>query len=612
MKHRSAQSLILFLLALGTSLEAASTIYVATDLGPYKSTDSGATWAQLIVKVSNPLAQSGPPDVQVIAVDPLDPSTVYFDGGGGAFYASTDGGQTWSALVLVGYTLVGGLAIDPVKTNVIYSLANPTNGENVILKSTDAGATWAPTTQIQGPSGAIHVVQITTDSSTYGVLYAVGEERIFKTTDFGNTWSQIASHASTEAAIQGVYPDPSHSQVLYAASSAANCGGPPNEAVCGLLKTSNGGATWAQLSGLASNTVFSVAFDTSSGAIYAGAVVTGLGVTVVKSTDGGNTWTPVYNQFNAGSDGTMLVAVDPNINSTVYALGGGFWTSTDSGASWSDVQLPPGCDAYVKGCAEVFASANNFVVATAAPVPPPPPSISASGVVNGASFQPGIVPNSWVTIGGTNLASTTGNWANAIVNGRFPVALDGVSVTIGGKPAYINFISPRQINLVAPDVGFGSLPVTVTTSGGTSAAFMVTSSEYGPAFFQWPDSQPIATRLNYTDAVKNGTFPGVSTVPAKPGEVIVLWGTGFGPTNPVATSGVPVPSGVTYSTTALTTVTIKDVPATVYGAALAAGFAGLYQVAIQVPNSIPDGDWPIQATIGGVKSPTGIVLTVHE
>jgi uncharacterized protein (TIGR03437 family) len=251
-------------------------------------------------------------------------------------------------------------------------------------------------------------------------------------------------------------------------------------------------------------------------------------------------------------------------------------------------------------------------VATAAPVPPPPPSISASGVVNGASFQPGIVPNSWVTIGGTNLASTTGNWANAIVNGRFPVALDGVSVTIGGKPAYINFISPRQINLVAPDVGFGSLPVTVTTSGGTSAAFMVTSSEYGPAFFQWPDSQPIATRLNYSDVVKNGTFPGVSTVPAKPGEVIVLWGTGFGPTNPVATSGVPVPSRVTYSTTTLPTVTIKEVPATVYGAALAAGFAGLYQVAIQVPNSIPDGDWPIQATIGGVKSPTGIVLTVHQ
>jgi photosystem II stability/assembly factor-like uncharacterized protein len=95
-------------------------------------------------------------------------------------------------------------------------------------------------------------VQITTDSSTSGVLYAVGGEYIFKTTDFGNTWSQIASHKSTGAAIQSVYPDLSHSQVVYGASSAATCGTPPNGALCGLLKTSNGGATWAQLSGLAS------------------------------------------------------------------------------------------------------------------------------------------------------------------------------------------------------------------------------------------------------------------------------------------------------------------------------------------------------------------------
>jgi uncharacterized protein (TIGR03437 family) len=252
-----------------------------------------------------------------------------------------------------------------------------------------------------------------------------------------------------------------------------------------------------------------------------------------------------------------------------------------------------------------------LIAVPAATTPPPPPSIFDNGVVNGASYQPGIVPNSWVSIGGTHLASKTDNWVHAIVDGKFPSELDGVSVTIGGKPAYINFISPSQINLVAPDVGFGSLPVTVTTTGGTSPTFMVTSHEYGPAFFQWPDSQPIATRLDYTDAVKDGTL-GISTVPAKPGETIVLWGTGFGPTNPVAAPGVPVPSGKTYSTTTLPKVTIDTVSAKVYGAALAAGFIGLYQVAIQVPDSIRDGDWPIQAAIGGVESPTGIVLTVHQ
>jgi uncharacterized protein (TIGR03437 family) len=59
-------------------------------------------------------------------------------------------------------------------------------------------------------------------------------------------------------------------------------------------------------------------------------------------------------------------------------------------------------------------------------------------------------------------------------------------------------------------------------------------------------------------------------------------------------------------------VTINNIPALVYGAALAPGFAGLYQIAIQVPTSMADGDWPVQASIGGVQSPTGTILSVHH
>jgi uncharacterized protein (TIGR03437 family) len=50
----------------------------------------------------------------------------------------------------------------------------------------------------------------------------------------------------------------------------------------------------------------------------------------------------------------------------------------------------------------------------------------------------------------------------------------------------------------------------------------------------------------------------------------------------------------------------------VYGAALTAGYAGLYQVAIQVPMSLADGDWPLVATIGGVASPGGVLLSVKH
>jgi uncharacterized protein (TIGR03437 family) len=103
-----------------------------------------------------------------------------------------------------------------------------------------------------------------------------------------------------------------------------------------------------------------------------------------------------------------------------------------------------------------------------------------------------------------------------------------------------------------------------------------------------------------------------TTVPAKPGDILILWGTGFGPTNPVPPSGTAVPGDKTYSASVIPTVTINNVSATVYGAALASGFAGLYQVAIQVPPTLTDGDWPIVANVAGVPSPAGIILSVHH
>jgi uncharacterized protein (TIGR03437 family) len=240
------------------------------------------------------------------------------------------------------------------------------------------------------------------------------------------------------------------------------------------------------------------------------------------------------------------------------------------------------------------------------------PTISANGVVNGASFQPGIVANSWVTIQGTGLAPKTDDWSNSIVSGALPASLDGVSVTMGGKPAYIYYITPGQLNVLAPDLNPGPVSVVVTTPSGSSPPVTVTAGLYGPAFFLWPASQVVATRQDYSLAVKAGTFAGSSTVAAKPGEVLVLWATGFGPTNPTVLAGFAVPGDKAYSTATPPVVTIGNISALVYGAALAPGSVGLYQIAIQVPPSLADGDWPIQASIGGATSPAGAVLTVKQ
>ncbi len=233
-----------------------------------------------------------------------------------------------------------------------------------------------------------------------------------------------------------------------------------------------------------------------------------------------------------------------------------------------------------------------------------------TSVVNAASLQPGLASTAWITIFGTDLSAVTDNWTSAVVGGHLPASLDGVTVMVGGQPAYPSYISPTQINVLAPDVSAGTVPVVVTTSSGASAQTMVVAETIQPAFFQW-GAYAVATHQDFSYAVKNGLLQ-ATTVPAAPGDVIILWGTGFGLTNPAAPSGVFTPSGATYYTADDVTVTLGTTPVTVYGAALASGSAGLYQVAIQIPESMADGDYPVVAAVVGVKSPHGVLLTVRK
>jgi uncharacterized protein (TIGR03437 family) len=64
--------------------------------------------------------------------------------------------------------------------------------------------------------------------------------------------------------------------------------------------------------------------------------------------------------------------------------------------------------------------------------------------------------------------------------------------------------------------------------------------------------------------------------------------------------------------TAPVTVTIGNLPATVIGAALAPGSAGLYQIAVRVPASVADGDQPVVAQVSGIQSPANALLGIRR
>jgi uncharacterized protein (TIGR03437 family) len=233
------------------------------------------------------------------------------------------------------------------------------------------------------------------------------------------------------------------------------------------------------------------------------------------------------------------------------------------------------------------------------------PTVSVTSVSNGASFLPGIASGSWITIMGTNLSATTRNWTQAdFKKGVLPLSLDGVSVKVNNKAAPVYFISPTQINALAPpDTATGSIALTVTTSRGTSNTLYTTLQGVAPGWFACAGGKyPASVHADGTYVGPAGIFGTAAVaVPAKPNETILLYGTGFGKTKP-AVDPLTIFSG------AAPLATPNDLRVTVGGLTATVAFAGLvmngeYQFNIVVPN-LPDGEHDLIATIGGAHTQT--------
>lgn len=237
------------------------------------------------------------------------------------------------------------------------------------------------------------------------------------------------------------------------------------------------------------------------------------------------------------------------------------------------------------------------------------PAFTAAQVLNGGSFLTGIAPNTWVSVKAANLASTTRNWqAQDFVSGALPVELDGVSAWFNGKPAYIGYVSPAQINLLVPAVTpVGAAQLQTTNNGLSSGVVTVQVQTVAPSFFTLDGKHIAATHANGSLIGPTATTP-VAVTPAKPGETIVLYGTGFGDTNPAIPDGMLVTKAAALKI--LPTVTIGGTSANVAFGGLVG--AGLYQINVTVPTGTPDGDAAVVAIIGTATSQSGAVITVQH
>ena len=237
--------------------------------------------------------------------------------------------------------------------------------------------------------------------------------------------------------------------------------------------------------------------------------------------------------------------------------------------------------------------------------------VVSGGVVNGASFLPGIAPATWITIKGTNLSATTRTWNSSDFSGsKLPTQLDGVSVAVNGKLAYVYFISPTQLNVLSPaDATQGSVPVQVTTALGVSNVVSADESALSPALFTFSPQggkYVAAVRADGAYVAPPNLISGMATVPAKPGDTVLLFGTGFGPTTP------PSPTGQLINPAPLA----NPVTVRIGGAAAITQFAGIvspgeYQFNVVVPN-VSNGDNAVSIEIGGSFSQSTAFLNIQR
>lgn len=250
--------------------------------------------------------------------------------------------------------------------------------------------------------------------------------------------------------------------------------------------------------------------------------------------------------------------------------------------------------------------------------PPVPQLRTDSAVLTSFGGKAGFSSNTYVEIYGQNLSTTSRLWAGNDFNGSSaPTTLDGVSVTINDRPAFIYYISPNQINVNTPeDTATGPVTVQVRTPQGVSNSITVPRSRLSPTLQTVPQfliggkQYVVALTPDFSTYIGNpGMLPGVAFRPARPGESISIYALGCGPTNPPTQAGV-----VAAQASALLLpyeLKIGGATAQVSFAGLVGATIGLYQFNVIVP-AIPPGEHPIELTVDGIPNAQNLTLVVGQ
>ena len=320
--------------ALAVTLTISSATVLADDTNSESnSLFSSKTFKAMELRSIGPAYMSG--RIADIEIDQKNPSTWYTAVASGGVWKTVNAGTTWSPIFedQAVYS-IGDVTIDPSNSDIIWVGTGENNGGRHIsfgdgvYKSMDGGKTW----KNMGLKASEHVSDIVihpTNSdivwvSAQGPLWSGGGERgLYKTTDGGKNWKQVLTPEDEWTGVTSLLIDPRNPDKLYA-------------------------ATWSRERKVAA---------------YVG---TGSGAGIHTSNDGGETWTKLKTGLPKGNMGKIGMAISPINPNVVYATieiderKGGFYRSSNQGASWTKVSDEVGAGTGPHYYQEIFADRHQF------------------------------------------------------------------------------------------------------------------------------------------------------------------------------------------------------------------------------------------------------------
>ena len=225
-----------------------------------------------------------------------------------------------------------------------------------------------------------------------------------------------------------------------------------------------------------------------------------------------------------------------------------------------------------------------------------------NGITNAAGFGARrlVAPGSLISIFGTNLAEFLGSASSL----PLPIALKHTSVSFDfpeegiSVPSPLIFANGNQLNVQVPWelAGLNFAFVKVRIEDSASFVFALSLVDHAPGIFEFDLGGTRYGVVTHAD----GTVVTAQN-PARPGETVVIYGTGFGPVDAPQQNGVAAPNRLTR-TRRLPQVKVAGQEGTVLFSGLTPGFVGLYQINATLANSLPSGRQQLMVTANGIES----------